>query len=87
MTHAGWEVLLDRFEHDLADAAAPRTWTPPDTALPPEFADRARALLARQDERMQQLRDELDELHGQIAALRQVPRMRGDIPILLDVDL
>jgi hypothetical protein len=87
MTHAEWEALLDRFEQDLADTAAPHAWTRPNTTLPPELADRARTVVTCQDQRIRQLRDALDELRGQIAALRQVPGMRGDTPVLLDVDL
>jgi hypothetical protein len=87
VTDAAWDALLTRFEEDLAGSAAAGPWTPPDAPLPAECADRARALVTRQQERMRQLRDELADVRVQLGALRRVPPVRGDAPALLDLDL
>lgn len=92
-----WTALLDRLEQD-ADrilAAAPGTaeasdiapWTPPDTPLPPELADRARSVVERQRAAMDRTRADLDDLRQHLGAVRRVPGARqGDAPAYLDVN-
>ena len=84
MTDRAWETLLARFSDDLvADTALP-DWHPPATPMPPELVAQARGLLQKQHDRMSALRGELADVRRQLRALRQVPPMRQDMPILLD---
>ena len=84
MTDPAWEALLARFAEDLSPASAPRDWQSPSAPLPAELAVQARELLQRQHDRMAAIREELVDVHGQLRALRRVPPMRQDMPILLD---
>ncbi|WP_194420315.1 hypothetical protein [Microbacterium abyssi] len=82
-----WVALLAGIESDLDDPAPTvSTWTKPGTSLPTALADRAHGLHRRQQERMQQMRDELDDIRHQLEALRRVPAGREDAPAYLDVD-
>ncbi len=84
MTREAWEALLDRFERDL-DADEPSgDWTPPASPLPEDLAPRARDIVARQQERMLRLRDDLDAVSRQQAALERVPREEPR-PAFLDI--
>jgi len=97
MTAEEWPALLDRLEAD-ADrilAAAPgtaddtdlRPWTPPATPLPPDLADRARAVIERQHTAMERARADLDDLRQHLGAVRLVPSTRQpDAPAYLDVN-
>lgn len=85
MTHAAWTRLLDRFERELADSAEPAPWTPPDAPLPPELADRARAVLRRQRERMLRTEEELTRVRRHLDAVRHVPGQAVRPPAFLDV--
>jgi len=86
MTDAAWAALLDRFESDLT-AETPAPWSRPDTPLPAASAARARVIVQRQQDRLSAMRSELDELRAQIQALRRIPAVRGDAPVLLDRNL
>lgn len=87
MTDSEWTALLDRFEHDLDGASEIlEQWTAPAAPLPAELADRARRLLRLQQERIARTRAELDDVRGQLDALRRVPAVRPDVPAYLDVD-
>ena len=82
-----WVALLDRLESDLAEPEpVVSPWTKPETPLPPALADRARRLQQRQQERMRQVRAELDGVRHHLDALRRVPPGRGDAPAYLDID-
>ena len=95
MTAEEWPALLDRLEAD-ADrilAAAPgtaddtdlRPWTPPATPLPPDLADRARAVIERQHTAMERARADRPGRAG--GAVRLVPSTRQpDAPAYLDVN-
>lgn len=85
MSRAAWTRLLDRFERELADPAGPEPWTLPDAPLPPELADRARAVLRRQRERMLRTEEELARVRRHLDALRHVPGPAGRPPAFLDV--
>lgn len=87
MSDAAWVALLDRFERDLDDATdILEQWTAPAAPLPIELADRARRLLRLQQERIARTRAELDDVRGQLDALRRVPAARPDVPAYLDID-
>jgi hypothetical protein len=85
MSRAAWEALLDRFERDLDSTRDAAPWYPPATPLPEELADRARAVLRRQQEHIAVVRAEQDAIAHQLVALRRVPETRGDVPAFLDV--
>ncbi|QAY60080.1 hypothetical protein ET475_08820 [Microbacterium protaetiae] len=84
MTDDVWAVLLDRFEADLRRNAIPQSWTPPSIPLSAAHAERARELLQRQRQRRDQLQGELNVVREQLRALRRVPPVHTDSPILLD---
>lgn len=87
MTDEAWTALLDRFERDLDGASEIlEQWTAPAAPLPAELAERARRLLRLQQERIARTRAELDDVRGQLEALRRVPAARPDVPAYLDVD-
>ena len=84
MTEPGWEALLARFAEDLSPASVPRDWQSPSAPLPAELAVQARDLLQRQHDRMAAIHEELADVQRQLRALRRVPPLRQDMPILLD---
>ena len=86
MSAADWAALLDRFERELdADAPLDGPWHPPASAMPAEMADRARALLLRQQERIADIRGLQDAIAHQLVALRRVPDTGVDAPAYLDI--
>jgi len=81
-----WDALLDRLERELdaqLDAVAP--WHPPAEPMPEELADRARAVLLRQQDRIAAIREQQDAIAHQLIALRRVPDAAQDAPAFLDV--
>ena len=85
MSDAAWSALLDRFEQDLRTIAAAdgdsdegtiAPWEPPATPLPPELAERAGLLLARQQLQSEITRAALTELRGHRDALDRIPVSR-----------
>lgn len=85
MTRAAWDALLDRFEADLDLTQDAAPWHPPVEPMPAELADRARALLLRQQERIAAVRAEQDAIAHQLVVLRRVPDTTSDMPAFLDV--
>lgn len=97
MSMDDWGALLDRLEKDArrvlasapgtADAADIGPWSPPDTPMPPELADRAREIVELQRAAMERARTDLDEIRGHIGAVGRIPStQRPDAPAYLDVD-
>ena len=89
MTDAAWTALFDRLERELDDAelvaALDLEWQPPATPMPAELADRARALLLRQQQRISEIRAQQDAIAHQLVALRRVPDATADASAYLDV--
>ncbi|MDQ0613714.1 hypothetical protein QF046_001355 [Microbacterium sp. W4I4] len=85
MTHSGWETLLNRFEQELDGSQDAAPWHPPAEPLPESLADRARAVLRRQQEHIAIVRAEQDAIAHQLVALRRVPDTSADVPAFLDV--
>lgn len=86
MSVADWAALLDRFERELDDADLLHSpWHPPTTPMPAELAERARALLLRQQERIADIRGQQDAIAHQLVALRRVPDAGADASAYLDV--
>jgi hypothetical protein len=86
MSAADWAALLDRFERELDEAGLmAEPWHPPATSMPEELADRARALLLRQQDRIADIRGQQDAVVHQLVALRRVPDAGVDAPAYLDI--
>jgi hypothetical protein len=90
MIDAAWTALFDRFERELDDAELAaelglEPWHPPATPMPAELADRARALLLRQQQRIAEIRGQQDAIAHQLVALRRVPDAAADASAYLDV--
>ncbi|WP_336645809.1 hypothetical protein [Microbacterium sp. USHLN186] len=86
MNTAAWTSLFDRFERELAGIdEGDASWHPPAEPMPEEFADRARTLLLRQQERIAEIRGQQDAIAHQLVALRRVPDAASDSPAYLDV--
>jgi hypothetical protein len=84
-----WLDLLARFEHDLEsplDAWEP--WEPViiDTPLPEHLVDRARLIVARQEQRMARLQVEMIATRAHLDAVGMVPALRTDTAAYLDLD-
>ncbi|MEV7618576.1 hypothetical protein AB0N59_00395 [Microbacterium sp. NPDC089321] len=86
MSATAWAALLDRFERELDDAEPlDEPWHPPTGSMPEELADRARALLLRQQERIADIRGQQDAIAHQLVALRRVPDAGAGASAYLDV--
>lgn len=86
MSGAEWAAELDRLERELdAPEQATEPWHPPTTPMPAEFADRARALLLRQQDRIGEIRRQQDAIAHQLVTLRRVPDAGADASAYLDV--
>ncbi|MCR2813974.1 hypothetical protein NQ166_10470 [Microbacterium sp. zg.Y1090] len=86
---ASWLELLERFERDLdADAHDAAPWDPilKATPLPADLVARANRLVARQQERMAQLRTELAATRAHLDAIGMVPPLREDAAAYVDRD-
>lgn len=81
----GWSALLDRLEADI-DAGGTAPWRPEPTPapLPPELADRARRILARQQRRLATLRADLAATRAHLDALALIPAERTDAAAYID---
>ncbi|MFS0892952.1 hypothetical protein [Microbacterium sp. 179-I 3D3 NHS] len=95
MSADDWARLLDRLEDDAdrildaesgtVDAMALPPWTTPAAPLPPELADRAQRVIARQRAAMDRVRAEQDRLRPHLEAVSRVPPARQpDTPVYLD---
>ncbi|MEV7631604.1 hypothetical protein AB0N64_04245 [Microbacterium sp. NPDC089318] len=86
MTDAAWAALFDRFERELDDPKlVVEPWHPPAEPMPADLADRARALLLRQQQRIAEIRGQQDAIAHQLVALRRVPDAAADASAYLDV--
>ncbi|GAA2900238.1 hypothetical protein [Microbacterium esteraromaticum] len=86
MSATAWAALLDRFERELDDGELlDEPWHPPTTPMPEEVADRARALLLRQQERIADIRGQQDAIAHQLVTLRRVPDAGAGASAYLDV--
>ncbi|MEE2815960.1 hypothetical protein [Microbacterium sp. AR7-10] len=86
MSGTEWAAFFDRLERELDDAELiAEPWHPPTTPMPAEFADRARALLLRQQDRIADIRRQQDAVAHQLVTLRRVPDARADASAYLDV--
>lgn len=84
-----WLVLLERFERDLdVPAEAIGLWDPVEltTPLPVHLFDRARQIIARQEQRMAQVRAELAATRAHLDAVGLVLPPRGDTAAYVDRD-
>lgn len=86
MNSSHWSALFDRFEREVDGIDEPAaSWHPPAEPMPEEFADRARSLLRRQQERIAEIRGQQDAIAHQLVTLRRVPDAASDSPAYLDV--
>lgn len=84
---ADWQELLDRFEDDIDPSSVnERTWMPPAAPLPASLADRARLVVARQQEAISRIEQEMSQVQLHLHALKRVPPVRSDAAVYLDVD-
>ncbi len=86
---AAWLALLERFERDLDESPSdPAPWAPilQPAPLPAELVDRATRLVARQEQRMTRLREELAATRAHLDAIGMVPPLRGDAAAYVDVN-
>ncbi|MBD7957443.1 hypothetical protein H9651_07310 [Microbacterium sp. Sa4CUA7] len=86
---ATWLDLLERFERDLESTSeASEPWEPViiDTPLPEHLVDRARLIVARQQQRMARLQVELIATRAHLDAVGLVPARRTDTAAYLDLD-
>lgn len=84
-----WLDLLARFEHDLESTTeAWEPWEPViiDTPLPEHLVDRARLIVARQQQRMARLQVEMLATRAHLDAVALVPALRADTAAYLDLD-
>ncbi len=82
---SGWHALLDRLEADV-DSPGTGHWRPVEDAapLPPELADRARRIVARQQQRLASLRADLAATRAHLDALSLIPAERMDAAAYID---
>lgn len=83
-----WDTLLDAFERELRDPShLPVPFDPPTTPLPERLRARAVGIIARQEERQQQILEAMAQTRRHLDALDLVPDRHGtSTPVYLDCD-